>query len=226
MNTEKQVNGSNLWEGSGVTAAQWSSKPPGMGSNPMAPAKDYFFVALQRGVTVNMWEVLNNLSSMIVPILAVILTYVGVKEHIKKRKAENYWKQREEDIKAEEMRNQLNSVELKSQFQEGFSILYKELEKYTKRTAHEKDVSELWSKLEAIKNCLEDLKENQRKDALRSLSRDIVKFAESLRKGEKKSRHSFENVADFYKRYKELGGNNYIDEEWNYIREVFHNEKN
>lgn len=174
----------------------------------------------------NMWEVFNNLSSMVTPVIAIGLTYWGVKEHIKKRKAENYWKQREEDIKVEEMRNQLNATEIKSQFQEGFSILYKELEKYTKETTHQKDINEIWNTLESIKECLEELKEDQKKDQLRSLSRDIIGFADSIRRGEERSKHSFQNIAEFYKRYKELGGNHYIDEEWNFIREAIYDEKN
>jgi len=173
-----------------------------------------------------MWEALNNLSSIVVPIIAVTLTFFGVREAIKKRKAENYWKQREEDVKAEELRNQLNAAELKNQFQEGFSILYKELEKYTKSTAHETDINEIWEKLSEISKCLSDLKENQKENELRSLSRDIVKFAESLRKGESRSKHSFENIAYSYARYKNLGGNNYIDEEWKYILEAMKNENN
>lgn len=174
----------------------------------------------------NMWEILNNFSSLIVPILAIVFAFTTYREHIKKRKADNYWRQREEDIQAEELRNKLYSSELKTQFQEGFSILYKELEKYTKQTVHERDTQEIWNQLKNIKECLEDLRENQKKDELRSLSRDILKFAEDLRKGDDKSRNSFETIAKFYERYKELGGNHFVDEEWKYIKEMMYNEEN
>lgn len=172
----------------------------------------------------NMWEILNGMAAFTVPILALLVAWLVFKEHVKSRKADNYWKQRKEDIEAEELRNKVAAAELKIHFQEGFSILHKELSKYTKTTMHEADINQIWEQLEEISETVKDLKHNQKQDELRSLSRDIVKFAEDLRKGNQKSRNSFQNISYSYQRYKKLGGNNYIDQEWEYIREAMKNE--
>jgi len=50
------------------------------------------------------------------------------------------------------------------------------------------------------------------------LAHDIIGYADDLRVGIAKSRVSFLHISVSYDRYKELGGNHYVDEQYKFIK--------
>ena len=156
-----------------------------------------------------------------------IVAFLLLIEHRKARKEKRFWMRREEENKNIDMKITSTLKDFRDQVKKDIQMIVgKNLLNYTTIEKNDKDNQDIKEELFAIKKELSLHNHHFTEYQRQSLEAEIVRFAESLRSGSAKSRNSFKHIATSYDRYKSLGGNHYIDEEWAYIKEAMKNEDN
>jgi molecular chaperone GrpE (heat shock protein) len=87
------------------------------------------------------------------------------------------------------------------------------LKNYTTIVKNDEDNKKIKEELCQIKKEIELHNRHFNEYQKQSLAAEIVRFADNLKRGHEKGRNSFKHIAECYNKYKELGGNHYIDEE-------------
>ena len=155
--------------------------------------------------------------------LTVMIGYLTLTEKRKQRKVREFEKRQEERQNQEGLKTDLMFREFRDLIREDISFLIqKHIEENHSNLISVKESREddqrLWKKLEKIEDDLKGHFHESIKSETNRLGTDIMNYADDLRAGIKKSRHSYKHIAHCYDRYKRLGGNHYIDAEFAYIK--------
>lgn len=117
----------------------------------------------------------------------------------------------------------------------GFYKMYKSFKDSEKKKQKEKEEKEknekkeLLNEISSLKKDIIDLKLEQRVNEKDRLKDTILNFAEKVRYNKHNPQvydiniNSYNVIFDDYTKYKELGGNSYVDEEMKFIRKEFQN---
>ena len=189
-----------------------------MGSNPVAPAN--FTKLYNNEVYILFLPIIQEALLALLPLLSFGVAFLVWQEHKKSRKETRFWKQREEENKAREIENELLFNKLRRDVrQDLMSLLNVTLEEYTTIEKNDADNSSIKEELISITKILQDHVKTFRDFEVIQTGNEIIKFADQLRRGHHKTRSSFQAIASTYQKYKALGGNHYVDEEWEFIKE-------
>lgn len=154
-----------------------------------------------------------------------IVAFLVLIEHRKSRKEKRYWIRREEENKKIDMKITSTMKDFRDQVKKDIQMIVgKNLLNYTTIEKNDKDNQEIKSELVEIKKEMATHNNHFTEYQKQILATEIVKYADQIRRGHKKERNSFKHIAGCYEKYKALGGNHYIDEEWSYIKEVMKHE--
>ena len=85
----------------------------------------------------------------------------------------------------------------------------------------EKLDKKLDKKFVAIDEKIDACKLNIDRNELDRISHVILRFADKIRTGEKPNITRFKNIYEIYEKYKELGGNQYVDQEKIFIDQAY-----
>ena len=121
---------------------------------------------------------------------------------------------REEENKTNDMKMNSMLRDFREQVKKDIQVIVgRNLLNYTTLEKNDTDNEAIKAELGEIRKELETHNLHFNEYQKQTLAAEIVRFADSLRSGNKKSRNSFTHIATSYDRYKKLGGNHYIDEE-------------
>lgn len=118
------------------------------------------------------------------------------------------------------MKEQIRFHAFKDEMIKGFGIVLDDkLKNYETTSEAKKRNKEIWNKLKSMEESLKEHFDESAEAEKSRLAHDIIAYADELRVGTCKTRVSFLHVSVSYDRYKELGGNHYVDEQYEYIKE-------
>lgn len=154
-----------------------------------------------------------------------IVAFLALMEHKKSRKEKRYWIRREKEDEVIDMKIITTIKDFQHKIKKDIKdIVSNSLIDYTTIEKNDKDNQQIKEYINEIKKEMKEHNEQFADYQKQNITKEIVKYADDLRKGKKRTRNSFKYLANCYKKYKDLGGNNYIDEEWEYIKEAMKNE--
>lgn len=168
-----------------------------------------------------MWveNVLLQIAGLLLSYLTVILGYLKYQDSKKTKREKEAEKRREDKEKLYKLQNERALSEFRVVINEDIrEILNKTLTNYTPTWKIDEDNDKIVGKLKAIEEGMDATREQLRQAEIQGLGIEIMKYAEDLRNGVKKSRHSYQHLVEAYDRYKELGGNHYVDIEFEFIK--------
>ena len=163
---------------------------------------------------IGVWEIVGSIATLLAGIVG-ILTYFERKrdKKVAKEKLEDD-KKREEWIEEAKKTIQIEYKQEIKETLEDFVTLDQG------KAAHDGIKEELgkvnWE-MEKVNNKLNENRDLMVKSEKFRLRGEMLAFAEDLRNGADKSSVAYEHIHAVYGRYKELGGNSYIDQVFKYI---------
>ena len=158
---------------------------------------------------------------MLLPFLSLGVAFLVWQEHKKSRKEARFWKQRDEENKKKEIENELLFNKLRRDLrQDLMGLLNVTLEDYTTIKKNDEDNQIIRNELLEIVAILNKHVSAFQDFQLVQIGNEIIKFADQLRRGHVKTRSAYQSIAKVYEKYKTLGGNHYVDEEWEFIKEI------
>ena len=158
---------------------------------------------------------------MLLPFLSLGVAFLVWQEHKKSRKEARFWKQREEEEKKREVENELLFNKLRRDLrQDLMGLLNVTLKDYTTIQKNDEDNRLIRDELTEIVAILNKHVGAFQDFQLVQMGNEIIKFADQLRRGHAKTRSAYQSISKVYEKYKALGGNHYVNEEWEFIREM------
>lgn len=161
---------------------------------------------------------LASIGGFIVALLLLI-------EHRKARKEKRFWIRRDEENRNADTKITSALKDFRNEVKKDIQMIVgKNLLNYTTIEKNEKDNQAIKDELIEIRKEMQEHNTQFATYQRQNIATEIVRYAEALRRGETRTRNSFRHLATCYERYKALGGNHYIDEEWDYIKEAMKHE--
>lgn len=167
---------------------------------------------------------LQELTLIAVGILGAIMGIFVWAEHRKANKLKEELKVKKEEERFQEMNHQLMLTRFREELKVDMTALINNsLSNYVNKTDFEvfkrNTDKELYAINERFDSCHKEIIQLQKA----SLRAEIVTFANDIRDNKEKTRSAYKYIAHCYDKYKAIGGNNYVDEEWDYIKESMKN---
>jgi len=163
-----------------------------------------------------MWEI----AGVIAGILALFIATLTYLEKKKNKRIVAYEKRKDEKEKERELKDELRMANFRGGLTEEIAnILNLKLSGYESVEEARASYTKIWNKLNKIDEELGKHFEDSNKVEMNRLAQEIISFADDLRNGQKKFRTSYQYIACSHDKYKELGGNTYVDEQFEYITE-------
>jgi hypothetical protein len=171
-------------------------------------------------------NILLQIGGLLLSYLTVILGYLKFQDSKKAQREKEREKQREEKEKLYKLQNERALSEFRVVINEDIrEIMNKTLTNYPPTWKIIEDNDKIVGRLKGLEEGMNETRDQLRKAEIQGLGIEIMKYAEDLRNNMKKSRNSYQHIAEAYDRYKELGGNHYVDIEFEYIKEAMENAK-
>ena len=161
-----------------------------------------------------MWEIIG----VAIAAVALFLSFWAIMERRKVKRIKEYEERKDLKEKERELRDELRMANFRGGLTEEIAnILNLKLSGYeTNEEARASDIK-IWNKLNKIDEELARHFNDSKKNEMSRLAQEIISFSESIRRGENKSPNSYKHIAESYDRYKKLGGNTYVDEQYKFI---------
>ena len=156
------------------------------------------------------WEIFGSL----VAFFAMMLGYIT-------------WFEKRRDKKAEERAKKVieDKETLEKEIKDGLcddmkGCIHKELEPYVLKTDDLDMHRQILDELKKLDVNIKAYQEDMHEAILERLQGEIIQFSEDLKNGSKKSSVAYEHIHNSYRKYKQMGGNGYIDGMFKYIEKV------
>ena len=163
-----------------------------------------------------MWEI----AGVIAGILALFIATLTYLEKKKNKRIVAYEKRKDEKEKERELKDELRMANFRGGLTEEIAnILNLKLSGYESVEEARASYTKIWNKLNKIDSELGRHFIDSKAVEMNRLAQEIICFADDLRNGQKKFRTSYQHIAASHDKYKELGGNTYVDEQFEYITE-------
>ena len=168
-----------------------------------------------------MLESISLIAGIIFGGLVMVAAYLTIFENRKRRRIAKYEKQREEEKRVEKLERKVLDETLKEDIMERIDCtLEKRLENYETQDEAKEGREKIWKGIKHLDIKLEEHFNESNQNELGRLAHEIVTYADDLRNGFIKTKQSWQHISVSYDKYKSLGGNHYVDDEYNYIREM------
>lgn len=162
------------------------------------------------------WEMISAFAAM----LAMFATWATIFEKKKAKRIKKYNEERQKEKEVDKLKDRVMFSEFKDELITSFDEMFdKKLESYLKIDLFEMNNNKLWHKLNSISDELKTHFNDTVEAEIDRLGHEIMNYADALRSGETRYRDSFKYISQQYDKYKRLGGNNYIDQQYAYIKE-------
>ena len=167
-----------------------------------------------------MWEVIGIITGIFMLLLSAFGLWISTQEKNKQKRIKEFEEKRQLKESERELRDELRMANFRGGLTEEISnILNLKLSAYETNDEAKESYKKLWEKLDIIEDDLDEHFKDSKKSEIGKLACEITAFGEDLKNGIRKTEASFKQIISSYNRYKELGGNHYVDEVYKIIIE-------